>query len=135
MIVRIKFKGKDIKLKMRPKHTIGILMARIRRHIKLESHEAIFLFTLDNKQYPMSKTLGSLPRPVVFEAIKESTFGAVNRMFVSASIKTQNSIYIVRIKYSFYGLFHFEEISTHTSLESAKEYILHERCSGHLSIE
>jgi hypothetical protein len=83
----------------------------------------------------MSKTLGSLPRPVVFEAIKESTFGAVNRMFVSASIKTQNSIYIVRIKYSFYGLFHFEEISTHTSLESAKEYILHERCSGHLSIE
>jgi hypothetical protein len=135
MIVRIKFKGKEIKLKMKPRHTIGVLMARIRRHIQLESHEAIFLFTPDNKQYPMSKTLGSLSRPVVFEAIKESTFGAVNRMFVSASIKTQNSIYIVRIKYSFYGLFHFEEISTHTSLESAKEYILHERCSGHLSIE
>ncbi|MHA2252741.1 MAG: hypothetical protein ACXAD7_20425 [Candidatus Kariarchaeaceae archaeon] len=136
MIVRITFKGQpELKLKMRPKHSIGVLMARLRRHIQLEPSEAIFLFTPEGVQFPMSKLLGSIPRPVVFEALKESTFGAISKMFISASIKTQNSVFIVRIKYSFWGLYYFEEISTHTTLETAKEHILTERCGGHLVVE
>jgi hypothetical protein len=136
MIVRIIRKGKpDINLKMRGRHTVGHVMMRARRHLDVGEHEALFMFTPSGECYPVSKSLSSLTQPIVFNIVKENAFGALSRMFVKANIKAHNSIFIVRITYSCYGLYHFDEISTHETLTESKEHVLKQRCGGHLIVE
>lgn len=137
MIVRILRGGgePDINLKMRGRHTIGHLLARMRRHVHIEPQEAIFLFTPEGISYPNSKLLSELKQPIVFKMLKENSFGALSRMFVSANIKAQNNIFIVRITYSYYGIYHYDDVTTHETLESAKDHVLTKRCGGHLVVE
>jgi hypothetical protein len=59
----------------------------------------------------------------------------LSKMFIKAEIKKQNSIYVVLITYSYYGLYHYDKLSTHDTLLEAKEKVLIERCSGFLSIK
>ena len=59
----------------------------------------------------------------------------LSRMFIKASIKKMKSIYVCNITYSYYGLYHYNIITTHETLEEAKNDILIRRCNGLLNIE
>jgi len=56
-------------------------------------------------------------------------------MFVKCRIQKKKELYCAIITYSFYGLYHFDEVTIHETMELATAYLLRERCSGHLSLD
>jgi hypothetical protein len=56
-----------------------------------------------------------------------------NRMFVSAEIEKIKTIYTLRVKYSYYGLSYFEELSVHETKEEADQHLSHIRCGGRIT--
>ena len=60
---------------------------------------------------------------------------ALSKMFVKCRIQKKKELYCAIITYSFYGLYHFDEVTIHETMELATAYLLRERCSGHLSLD
>ena len=61
---------------------------------------------------------------------------ALSKMFVKAEIQpmSNGAIFVAKITYSFYGLYHYDVVSTHATLEEARNHILAERCGGFLVV-
>ena len=59
---------------------------------------------------------------------------ALNRMFVKARIEERSGIYVAVITYSFYGVYHYDEVSVHDNLNDATEHLLKQRCNGSLTL-
>ena len=57
----------------------------------------------------------------------------LSKGFVKANIKLTNNMYIVRITYSYYYIFHFDEIEVCNTIEDANDYVLQKRTDGLLS--
>jgi len=58
----------------------------------------------------------------------------LSRMFVKAKIEKKNGVFIIIITYSYYYLYHFDEIEVCATLQEAESKLLKIRCSGHLVI-
>lgn len=58
-----------------------------------------------------------------------------NRSFVKCKIQEKKGLYIAIITYSYYGLYWFDEISIHDTLEIATSYLLRIRCGGLIVME
>lgn len=126
--------------------TVAQLMFKLRKYAKLQKQEAIFLFFKTHglfareRLYPNNKVMSEIQQELKLkilnvEMLKENTFGAMSKMFVKCRIEQRKQLYCAIITYSFYGLYHFDEISVHETLEQATAYLLRERCSGHLSLD
>ena len=58
----------------------------------------------------------------------------LSKMFVKCSIVEKKNLFISACTYSFYGLYYYDEIEIHESLEKAKDHLLSIRMNGHLSL-
>lgn len=57
------------------------------------------------------------------------------KQFVTADIcETLPNIWVLTITYSYYGLYQYTSVSTHNSLQKAKDRLLAERCGTNLRI-
>jgi len=56
----------------------------------------------------------------------------ISRGFVKAKIEKKKGLYVATITYSWYGIYHFDEVMVCETLEEAERILLKERCSGHL---
>ena len=59
----------------------------------------------------------------------------LNKMFVKSKIQKKNGVYIVVTTYSYYYLYHYQEVEIYSTLEEAQAGLLQARCSGHLVID
>lgn len=120
--------------------TFGHVMAKLRRIIRIEDTEALFLFLVlldGTRRIPaMSQALSSCGMSIINCFITaENAFGAWAKMYVRSEIKQLGDrAFIASIVYSYYGLQHFTETKYCDSLQSAREWILRERC-GRVLVE
>ena len=54
----------------------------------------------------------------------------LHRMFIKAKIECMKSLYIATITYSYYGIYHFEEVDVFESIVDAEKHLLFKRCGG-----
>jgi hypothetical protein len=61
---------------------------------------------------------------------------ALSRMFVKADISSlaKGQVWVSTITYSFYGLYHYDQVATHNTMEEARNHVLTERCGGMLVV-
>ena len=59
---------------------------------------------------------------------------AWSRMFIKAKIIKKKTLFCAIITYSYYGLYHYDDMSIHDSIEEAKAHLLAVRCDGHLVV-
>lgn len=56
-------------------------------------------------------------------------------MFVSTKVKKIKNLYTVKITYSYYGIYYFDELSVHETLELANQHIINARCGNHIAYD
>lgn len=56
----------------------------------------------------------------------------LSKMFVKARIEKTNNVYVVVASYSYYYLYHFDEVAVYPTLGEAEKALLSTRCSGFL---
>lgn len=59
----------------------------------------------------------------------------LSRQFVKAKIQEKKGLFIAIITYSYYGIYWYDEISIHDTLELATSHLLRIRCQGLLVLE
>ena len=59
----------------------------------------------------------------------------LDRRFQRAKITKIGTAFELRVTYSYYSLYEYEEVSVHTSLQQAKDRLLIERCGSNLIID
>lgn len=105
----------------------GHVMAKLRKIIKLDESEALYLF-INNTIPAMSVCIGSYNLPQIScEVTAESTFGAMGKMFQRCEIKSQGTFFVATITYSYYYLTEFTEKKFCETLQDARNWILKER--------
>lgn len=60
---------------------------------------------------------------------------SLGRMFIKAKIEEKKGLYVSTITYSFYGFYHYNEITVSNTVEEAERLLLKERCSGKIAYE
>ena len=133
----VKYNDMTFKVKIVRETTVGQLMIKIRAFIHIAGSESIYIF-INNKFYCGNVLLSEIEKGnEVLNVVltKESTFGAWSRLFVKATIKELKGLFCTCVSWSYYGLYTYEEMDVHESLELAKDHILKLRTDGHLSIE
>jgi len=60
---------------------------------------------------------------------------AWSKGFIKAKIQEKQGLFVAVITWSYYGIYYFDEISIHKSLNEATEHLLKVRCDGKLSLE
>ena len=137
------FESRQFKIKVTRETTIGMLMIKIRKFLKLKPEEACFLFWprrfRSSVMYPGSKLLSDIQteplQTLQCNLLRENTFGALSKMFVKARIEQRQGLFCAVITFSYYGLYHYDEVSIHNTLQEATEHLLKIRCNGCLSLE
>ena len=56
----------------------------------------------------------------------------ISRGFVKAKIEKKKGLYVSTITYSWFGIYHYDEVSVSETLEEAERILLKERTQGHL---
>lgn len=144
---------RSFKIAARRETTVYHLIFKLRIFIKIKPQESIFCFFQypglttkalgsgwkKEKSYVGDKLLMDIQLDLNMEILEckvvlESTFGALSRMFVKARIEQRQSVFCVIITWSYYGLYHYDELSVHNSLHDATEHLLTVRCNGCLSL-
>ena len=141
--VVVKFDGREFRIKVNKPCTVGMLMVKIRKFLKLKPEEACFLFWprawRSDVMYPGSTLLSDIQteplQTLQCSLLRENTFGALSKMFVKARIEQRQGLYCAVITFSYYGLYHYDEVSIHNTLQEATEHLLKIRCNGCLSLE
>jgi len=146
--IYVKYDDKYYNIKVIDTCTVAHLLIKLRKLIKLEPEHAMFLFfqyktlvgTSRLKLYPQNKLLtdirSELKQSILgVEILLENTFGAWSKMFVKAKIECLNGVYCSIITYSYYGVYHFDEVNVHKTMVEATEHLLKVRCNGCLSLE
>ena len=141
--VVVNFDGREFKVKVVRDTTIGMLMIKIRKFLKLRPEDGVFLFWprrfRSDVLYPTSKLLSDIqsdPGQVLqCNLLRESVFGTLSKMFVKARIEERGGLFCAVITWSYYGLYHYDEVSIHSSIHEATEHLLKIRCNGCLSLE
>jgi len=111
MRVTVKLKGQpDVVYKMRGKHTVGTVLARVRAHMEMKEGDAIFLYTPNGTTYPVSQALSAIPQPIIFNAIKESAFGALSAHSAQPQIHEAIGGYHVGVRVLPCGREHLPEV-------------------------
>lgn len=147
----VEFEKQLFKIRVQDTCTVASLQIKLRKHLKMNCEEACFIFFkipymfgTKERLYPSSKLISEIQYEnydvskygvMNVVVLKESTFGALNKAFVKAKIKKEKNLFCSVITYSYYGLYHWDETKIHDTIEIATEYLLKERCNGHLSIE
>jgi hypothetical protein len=144
----VKFTSRDFKIAVSDETTISEMIFKIRKYLKIKPEEAIFLFferksmfRIKEVIYPSNKTVGEIKHEHGEEILKvnvmrENCFGmAWNKAFVKARIQERKGLFVSIITWSYYGLYHYEEVQVHDSLNEATEHLLKVRCDGKLSLE
>lgn len=54
----------------------------------------------------------------------------LSKMFVKARIEKKNNVYIVVATYSYYYMYHYDEMGVYATLNEAEKSLLNIRCSG-----
>lgn len=141
--VVVKYEDREFKIKVTRDTTVGMLMIKIRKFLKLKPEEGVFLFWprrfRSDALHPGSKLLSDIQteplQMLQCNLLKENCFGTLSKMFVKARIEKRKELYCAILTFSFYGLYHYDEVTIHETLEMATAYLLRERCSGHLSLD
>ena len=128
--------------------TVACLQIKLRKYLKIHPAGAMFLFFKQPKYllgiktgykevlYPNGMLLSDIPgRPLLCSVLKENCFGAWSKGFVKAKIMQKKSLFVACITWSYYGLYHYDEMSVHESLIEAQEHLLKLRCDGKLILE
>jgi len=123
---------RELTIKFRGHPTYSQILVKIRQMAMLGIHEHEGLFLIADGVVPMMSKIADCE---VLEVCRESVFGAWNKAFVKAGIKKIGNAYVAKITYSFFGLYHYEELEAFPTLQEAKDFILKQRTDGHLSIE
>ncbi len=143
----VEFDSREFRVKVLPETTVGQLMYKIRKHLVLRPEEALFLFfrydglfRTTEEIHAVSRTLGQIREANQMDVqyvrvLRESTFGALSKMFVKARIEKKKSLFCAICTYSYYGLYHYDTVTVHETLELATSHLLQERCGGHLSLD
>jgi hypothetical protein len=144
--IRVNYGENKWQIKVPKECTVASLMYKLRRYAKLSEHDAIFLlfraegWVIKTRMFVGTRTMEEIQQATRLEILevdmlRESTFGTLSKMFVKCRIEQRKQLYCAIITYSFYGLYHFDEMSVHETLEQATAHLLRERCSGHLSLD
>jgi len=69
-------------------------------------------------------------------ALKENTFGSLDRRFLNATITelANSGAWTLKVKYSFYNLYEYSDIFVYKSQQECERKLLVERCHGYLKI-
>ena len=131
---------KPLKLTVSNHITYGHVLDKIRRVTKLDPSEGLYLMILNDldgsSNLPkMSQLVSDIPDNCHIKIFRDSVFGALSKSFVKASIKKVGTAYVAKIVYSYFGIYHYEEMEAFASVQEAKDHILGQRTDGHLSIE
>lgn len=141
---RVSLDDRQFNIKVDAQCTVSALQVKIRKHLNISDHEAIFLFfqydgffTSHECIHAGNRTLGDIKREnrmdvQIVRVCRENCFGAWSKMWVRAKIEPQAGVYMLTIVWSYYGLSHWEEISIHQTVEEARAHLLDIRCGGHL---
>jgi hypothetical protein len=142
-----RYYDREFKIQVQPHTTVGELQFKLRKFLKIHPEEAVFLFFqkggiifTGEALYPGNMMLIDIYRktgksPIVVNVMKENTFGSWSRMYISTKIKKIKDLFVVTITYSYYGLYHYDEMSIHESLAEANKHIIDSRCGSHISYE
>lgn len=115
------------KIKIACDTTVGGLMYKLRRFIKINENEALFIY-INGRYYANSMLLTQIGQQLDVVIKNEEAFGALSRQFVRASIVTQKTLFIVRCTWSWYYLYEYEDVSVHDTMELAKAHLIKLRC-------
>jgi len=140
--VVVNFDGREFKVKVVRDTTIGMLMIKIRKFLKLRPEDGVFLFWRrrfrSDVLYPTSKLLSDIqsdPGQVLqCNLLREATFGAWNKGFCSAKIEKKRELFVGSIVWSWYGVTTWTQVEVFENLEDAKSWVLKERCAGGLTL-
>jgi hypothetical protein len=139
----VTFEKREFKIKVTRDTTVGMLMIKIRKFLKLRPEQGLFLFWprrfRSDALYPASKLLCEIqsdPAQVLqCNLLRENCFGTLSKMFVKARIEERSGLFCAVITWSYYGLYHYDEVSIHSNINEATEHLLKIRCNGCLSLE
>jgi len=56
-----------------------------------------------------------------------------SKMFIKCKIERKKELFVATMTYSYYGLYHYNEMRVYETLEEAEKALLWERCGGLLS--
>lgn len=54
----------------------------------------------------------------------------LSKQFIKAKIEEKNGLFITTLTYSWYGIYHYQEVNVFSTIVEAERYMLHERCGG-----
>jgi hypothetical protein len=136
---RVKYEDKKFNIKVQQETTVAMLQIKLRAFLKVNEAEALFLFisVASGREclYNNNKLLIDIGSELTVSVCKENAFGTWSKMFIKASISQKKGLFICVVTWSYYGLYYFEEVSVHDTMESAKDCILTLRTAGHLTYE
>jgi len=140
--VVVKYEDREFKIKVTRDTTVGMLMIKIRKFLKLKPEEGVFLFWprrfRSDALHPGSKLLSDIQteplQMLQCNLLCENTFGAWGRGFCSAKIEKKKDLFVVSITWSWYAITTWTEVEVFETLEEAKSYVLKERCAGGLTL-
>jgi len=137
----------NFKIQVADNCTVGHLIVKLRKFIKIKPEEACFCFFCysgffgkKEKIFHNNKLLIEIQSELCMEVLEvklllENTFGALSKMFVKARIEHRQSVFCAIITWSYYGIYHYDELSVHNTMVEATEHLLKIRCNGCLSLE
>ena len=145
--LKVNFKEHKWNVKMTKDTTVCQLQYKLRQLAKIQPAEALFLFfeydgLLGMKEvtHAQSKLLTDIQYEhkqdiLIVNVLQENAFGAWSKMFVKARIEQRKSLFCAVVTWSYYGLYHYDEVSIHNNINEATEHLLKIRCNGCLSLE
>jgi hypothetical protein len=119
------------KIKIACDTTVGALMYKLRRFIKINEHEALFIY-INGKYYANSMLLTQIGQQLDVVIKNEEAFGALSKQFVRASILQKKTLWVCECVFSWYGVYHYSEVSVHDTKELARDHLIELRCGGYL---
>lgn len=138
---------RTFKIRVVPDTTVAVLLIKLRKYIHIRDHDGVFMFfqykgfiCKKERLYAGHVLLSDIQQQLGTEILdiklmQENTFGALSRMFVKARIEQRQNVFCAIITWSYYGVYHYDELSVHNTMNEATEHLLKVRCNGCLSLE
>lgn len=144
---RVCLDDQTFQIKVAPDCSVAALQIKVRKFLKIKPDLAIFLFFQYDGLFTTHECLHSGNRLMgdiraengmdvqIVRVCRESTFGAISKMFLRAKIEKKLSVFVLTCWFSWYGLSHYSEVTIHASAGDARAALLAIRCNGYLSEE
>lgn len=134
-------------IKVRNDTDVFTLMYKLRKFLKLKDCEAIFLFFVydglfykKDKLYPTNKLLKDIQNELCMEMLYvkvmlENVYGNLDARFLMADIEEINTVWVLKITYSYYNLYSYTSVFILKTLDEAIKKLAVERCDERLTIK